>query len=137
MKNLTFILLFALACSTSLFAQQSNADDPIGRAFFSPEVVMQNQQAINLTDVQRTGFTKEMQSAQSEFMTLQWDQQKEMEKLKSLVDKETLSEPDVLSQLDRVLAIEDKIKKRQITLMVRIKNILSKEQQEKLQKLKK
>jgi len=137
MKNLILIASFAVVCSTPLFAQENNVDDPIGRAFFSPEVVMQNQQAISLTEIQRTSLTKEMQNAQSEFTTLQWDLQKEMEKLKSLVEKEALSEQDVLNQLDQVLVIENKIKKRQITLMVRLKNLLSHEQQAKLQKLKK
>jgi Spy/CpxP family protein refolding chaperone len=137
MKNPMPILLVLLAFSAPILAQQNNADDPVGQAFFSPELVMQNQQAISLTDVQRASLTKEMQAAQSEFMTLQWDTQKEMEKLKLLIEKETISEPDVLNQIDHVLAIENKIKKRQITLMVRIKNLLSHDQQEKLQKLKK
>lgn len=97
---------------------------------------MQNQQAINLTETQRNTISKEMQNAQTEFMVLQWDLQKEMEKFKSLVEKETLTETQVLEQIERMLAIENKVKKRQITLMVRIKNLLTHEQQEKLRKLK-
>ena len=128
-------MLFALVCKTNLIAQQNMPEDPIGKALFSPDMVMQNQQAINLTEAQRNNISKEMQSAQSEFMTLQWDLQKEAEKFKSLIEKEKPAEMEVLEQLERMLAIENKIKKRQITLLMRIKNLLNHEQQEKLQNL--
>jgi len=128
-------MIFALVCKTNLIAQQNMPEDPIGKALFSPDMVMQNQQAINLTEAQRNNISKEMQSAQSEFMTLQWDLQKEAEKFKSLIEKEKPAEMEVLEQLERMLAIENKIKKRQITLLMRIKNLLNHEQQEKLQNL--
>jgi Spy/CpxP family protein refolding chaperone len=136
MKKLLLIILCIVVYSTDIIAQQNKTDDPIGNAFFSPDLVMQNQQAINLTEAQRNTISKEMQNAQTEFMALQWDLQKEMEKFKSLVEKETLNETQVLEQMERMLTIENKIKKRQITLMVRIRNLLSHEQQEKLRKLK-
>jgi Spy/CpxP family protein refolding chaperone len=117
-----------------IFAQQNNAEDPLGKAFFSPEVVMQNQQAIGLTEAQRTSILKEIQAAQSEFMTLQWDMQKESEKLKVIVEKDNPVESDVITQLDRLLSLENKVKHRQITLLVRIKNMLTTEQQAKLRK---
>jgi len=136
MKKLMLIILCIVVNSTAIIAQQNKPDDPIGQAFFSPDLVMQNQQAINLTEGQQNTISKEMQNAQSEFMTLQWNLQKEMEKFKLLVEKENLAETQVLEQMERMLAIENKIKKRQITLMVRIKNLLNPEQQDKLRKLK-
>jgi len=136
MKKLTLLLLSVLVYSANLSAQ-STSDDPVGRVFFAPELVMQNQQAINLTEAQRNNLTKELQNAQSEFTTLQWDLEKEMEKFKSLIEKENVKEEEVVGQLERLLSIENKIKKRQITLLIKIKNLLSREQQEKLQKLKK
>jgi Spy/CpxP family protein refolding chaperone len=136
MKKLLLIMSIAIAGETGVFAQQNPGIDPIGKAFFPPEIVMQNQQAINLTEAQRNNITKEMQNAQSEFMNLQWESENETEKFKTLIQKEKPAEAEVLSQLERMLAIENKIKKRQISLLIRIKNILSHEQQETLQKLK-
>lgn len=137
MKTFMMIIFCVLSYNATLFAQQNPSDDPIGRNFFPPELVMQNQQAISLSEAQRNSFAKEMQTAQSEFMTLQWDVQKEMEKFKTLIEKENPGEAEVLEQLERMVAIENKIKKRQITLLIRVKNLLSHEQQEKLQKLRK
>ena len=88
MKKIMLFALCVLVLETNLFAQQKTSDDPIGKVFFPPELVMQNQQTINLTEAQRNSIIKEIQNAQSEFMTLQWDLQKEVEKLKSLVEKE-------------------------------------------------
>jgi hypothetical protein len=113
-------------------AQQGKEEDPIAQSFFSPELVMQNQQIIGLTEMQRTNIQKEIQSAQSEFLTWQWDLQKEMEKFKSVIGKDNPSEAEVTSQLEHVLTIENMIKKRQILLLTRIKNYLIHDQQEKL-----
>jgi Spy/CpxP family protein refolding chaperone len=136
MKKTMMVLLCVLVCNAGVFAQQNTSNDPMGKAFFPPELVMHNQDAINLTETQRNSISKEMQEAQGEFMTLQWDLSKETEKLKLLVEKEKPVEQEVVEQLDKILAVENKIKKKQITLLVRIKNLLSHEQQEKLQKLK-
>jgi Spy/CpxP family protein refolding chaperone len=126
----------ALGYSTTLFAQQNPPDDPIGKALFPPELVMHNQDAINLTETQRNSISKEMQEAQAEFVNVQWSLSKEMEKLKSLLQMGKPSEPDVLEQLEKVVTMENKIKRRQIILLIRIKNLLTHEQQEKLQKIK-
>ena len=136
MKKTMMIIFCALVYSTNLFAQQNQQDDPMGKALFPPELVMHNQDAINLTESQRNSIGKEMQQAQSEFMNVQWGLSKETEKLKSLIEKEKPSEQDVLDQFEKIVALETKIKRRQIILLVRIKNLLNHEQQEKLQKIK-
>ena len=134
MKKLLLIITIAVAGQASVFAQHN--PDPIGKAFFPPEMVMQNQQTINLTEAQRNSISKEMQNAQSEFMNLQWELEKETEKFKALIQKEKTAEDNVIEQLEQMLTIENKIKKRQISLLIKIKNLLSHEQQETLQKLK-
>ncbi len=136
MKKILLILQFSMFGHAVLFAQQNTDEDPIGKAFFSPELVMQNQQAIDFTESQRISTQKELQAAQAEFMNMQWNLQKEMEKFKLLIGSEKPVEAEVSEQLDRMLAIENKIKKRQVALLTRIKNLLSHEQQQKLLHLK-
>lgn len=136
MKKMFLILPLVCIANVVLFAQQAPAEDPIGKEFFSPELVMQNQQAINLTESQRTSMQNELQSVQSEFTSMQWDLQKEMEKFKLLIAKENPVEAEVSGQLDRVLAMENKIKKRQVLLLTRIKNLLNHDQKQKLMNIK-
>jgi len=122
------IFLFAAGAA---HAQQSD-QDPIGQSFFAPELVIQHQEAIGLSAEQRDYLKTEIRQAQLKFTELQWKLQDEMEKLVTLVKQPRVDEQHVLAQLERVLAAEREIKKEQVTLLVRIKNKLTAEQQGKL-----
>ncbi len=63
---------------------------------------------------------------------MQWDMQGEAEKLVRLLNARPVDENAVLAQVDQVLNRERDIKKAQISLLVRIKNILRDDQQNKL-----
>src|SRR5882724_5511652 len=124
-------------CAMFLFAAgavraQQPDQDPIGQSFFAPELVMQHQEAIGLSAEQKDYFKTEIRQAQLKFTELQWRLQDEMEKLVSLVKQPRVDEPQVLAQLERLLAAEREIKREQVTLLVRIKNKLTTEQQAKL-----
>jgi len=55
-----------------------------------------------------------------------------MEKLVTLIKQPRVGEQPVLAQLEKVLAAEREAKRQQVTLLVRIKNKLTPEQQAKL-----
>ena len=99
---------------------------------FAPELVIQHQEAIGLSAEQKDYLKTEIRQAQLKFTELQWKLQDEMEKLVTLVKQPRVDEQQVLAQLERVLAAEREIKKEQVTLLVRIKNKLTAEQQGKL-----
>src|SRR5215471_16248153 len=107
--------------------------DPFGQSFFPPELVMQNQQAIGLSDEQKTYFRTEIRDAQLKFTDLQWKLQDEVEKMTSLVKQPRVDEQQVLTQLEKVLTAEREIKRAQVALLVHIKNKLTPEQQAKLE----
>jgi Spy/CpxP family protein refolding chaperone len=58
-----------------------------------------------------------------------------MEKLVAQVKQPRVDEQQALAQLEKVLATEREIKRQQVTLLVRIKNKLTPEQQAKLSEL--
>ena len=109
--------------------------DPLAKDLFPPELVMANQQAIELTDSQRSAIQTAMREAQSRFVDLQFAVSGEMEKLGQLLAPPRVDEAAVLAQVDRVLGAEREIKRAQLGLMIRIKNQLSAEQQTKLRAL--
>lgn len=115
-------------------AQQPD-EDPLGQSFFPPELVIQHQEAIGLSPEQKDAFKTEIRQAQLKFTELQWKLQDEMEKMLSLVKQPHPDEQQVLAQLDKVLSAEREVKREQITLLVRIKNKLTPEQQAKLAEL--
>ncbi len=126
-----------LACAlvflaTAVARGQQPDQDPIGQNFFAPDLVMQHQGEIGLTDEQRTSLKTEIRQAQVKFTEWQWKLQDEMEKLASLVRQPHVEEQEALAQLEKVLVMEREIKRAQVTLLVRIKNKLTPEQQSKL-----
>ena len=111
---------------------QQPDQDPIGQSFFAPELVIQHQEAIALSEEQKAFLKTEIRQAQVKFTDWQWKLQDEMEKLVSLVKQPHVEEQASLAQLEKVLSIEREIKRAQVTLLVRIKNKLTPEQQAKL-----
>ena len=110
--------------------------DPVGENLFPPELVMQYQQAIGLGEEQRDLIKAEIQKAQARFTDLQWQLQSEVETMASLLKAPRADEQQVLAQLDKILSLERELKRAQFTLVVRIKNILTPEQQARLRELK-
>jgi Spy/CpxP family protein refolding chaperone len=126
--------LILIAILFGAFAARAE-DDPFRDVFFPPELIMQNQQALGLTEDQRNSLRSEILKAQTAFTELQWKLQDEMEKLLGLVRQQPADERRSLAQLDRVLAEEREVKRAQVTLMLRIRNALRTEQVAKLKEL--
>lgn len=110
--------------------------DPIGAQFFPPDLIMQHQQAIGLRPDQREFIKSEMQKTQTRLTDLQWQLQTAMEALVGLVSQGRVDESKTLAQLDRVLSIEREIKRTHFSLLIRIKNILTPDQQARLEAIK-
>jgi Spy/CpxP family protein refolding chaperone len=126
-----------LTCPAAL-AQEAGpppANDPIGRSVLPPELIMQHQKAIQLTEAQKNAVIAEVKRAQGRIVDVQWDMQRALEPLVELLGKERADEQQVLAQLDKVLAAEREFKRTQLTLAVRLKNILTPEQQRMLLEL--
>lgn len=122
------------------FAQGPHAprphDDPLAHHVFPPELVMQHQREIALTDEQKAFLRGEIQRVTLRFTELQWQMQDAMEGLVSTLKGGSVNEQQALSQLDKILDTEREIKHLHVGLAVRIKNKLTPEQQSKLQAFK-
>jgi Spy/CpxP family protein refolding chaperone len=126
-----------LACGT-LNAQDAGSAaqrDPIGEQMLPPELIMQNQKAIALTEAQKAAVIVEIKRVQSRMVDLQWDLQRASERLVELLRQDRADEPAVIAQLDAVLAAEREIKHLHVALAVRLKNILTPGQQRTLRDL--
>jgi len=120
---------------STLGARQTPATDPLSGLLFPPDLVMARQNAIGLSEAQKTYLRAEILKAQTRFTELQWQLQDAMEGLIGLLKQPKADEAHVATQLDKVLASEREIKRAQIGLLVRIKNNLTEEQQQRLQAL--
>jgi Spy/CpxP family protein refolding chaperone len=108
--------------------------DPFG-PMFPPEMVMQNQRELGLTDQQKTYMRTEIGKTSARFNDLQWQLHDAMEVLHETMKANQVNEQQALAQLDRVLETEHQIKRLHMELAIKIKNNLTPEQQQKLQSL--
>jgi Spy/CpxP family protein refolding chaperone len=113
----------------------SQGEDPIARALFAPELVVQNRQAIDLTDEQWTRISESIRELQRSTVDLEWDMLEASQTLVELLDGSRVDEAAALEQVDRVLTLERRIKRAQLALLIDIKNILTPEQQDRLRSL--
>jgi len=102
---------------------------------FPPKLVMEHQQEIGLRPAQMDAIKRAMNETQQQLVDLQWRLDGESEALGKLLAAEHVDEAAVLEKLDQVTAIEQQVKKVNFTLLVRIKNQLDSQQQEKLRAL--
>src|SRR5262245_40468704 len=121
MKSKVYYLcaILLLFCQP-LYAQQQ-PNDPFAEFLFPPEIVMKHQRVLGLNDAQKEFFKSETRNMLTRFTELQWQLQDEMEKLVSLVKQGTVDEQSVLAQLDKVLSIEQEIKRAHFSLVIRIR----------------
>jgi len=135
MKSFLALLLMGILTATGMAQAPQHADDPIAQNLFPPELVMQYRQEIGLDESQSKAMKDAIQRAQTKFLDMQWDMQSEAEKLVLLLKARPVDENAVLAQVDQVLNREREIKKAQISLLIRIKNLLTESQQNKLMEL--
>ena len=143
------IALILMAVAFGLFAigvaaaQQPQGDQPqqpgpppppdLADAMFPPDMIMQHQRELGLTDEQKTFMRNEINKTSARFNDLQWQLQDAMEAFHETMKADQVNEQQALAQLDKVLDAEREIKKLHTALAIRIKNNLTPDQVQKLQ----
>src|SRR5262245_62873011 len=152
MKKITALVLMTVAVGLLAVgmasAQQPEPDQPqqprmppppppdmLDNSVFPPDVIMEHQRELGLTDQQKAFMRGEINKTSKVFNELQWQLQDAMEALRDTMKADQVNEQLALAQLDKVLNAEREIKKLHMALAIRIKNNLTPEQVQKLQNL--
>src|ERR1051325_6583044 len=150
MKKILGLTLITIAVSLLAFgvvaAQQPQPDQPqqprmppppdlMNNSVFPPDVIMEHQRELGLTDQQKAFMRGEINKTSTVFNDLQWQLQDAMEALRDTMKADQVNEQLALTQLDKVLDAEREIKKLHMALAIRIKNNLTADQVQKLQEL--
>jgi Spy/CpxP family protein refolding chaperone len=124
--------LIALLILTGVARAES---DPIATRLFPPELIMSNQAALAIDDKQRDAILKEVEKTQAAVLPLQWQMQGATAEMAKLLDAPKIDEAKVLAQAGKVMEMEQKVKRIHLTLLVRLRNLLTDAQRAKLQEL--
>jgi Spy/CpxP family protein refolding chaperone len=128
-------VVFAPAARVSGQEQPAAPEDPLFEALFPPELIMQHRRAINLTDEQRDAISRLIEQVQGRVVRLQWELLDQVQDLTQIMSGTRVDLDRALDQLDTVLDTEKEIKQAHLEMLVRIKNLLSPQQQSELERL--
>lgn len=131
LKAMMVCVLLLLAASV-VRAQEADLSENL----FSPELIMQNQQALGLSEEQKKYLKTEIRQTQVLLTQAQWRLEDGVEKIVALLKPDQMDEQKVIAQLEMVLNMERDIKRTQMVLLIRLKNKLTPEQQARLRELK-
>ena len=135
MKLLWYALAGGLMALASPVSAQEKKDDRFEKAFFDPQLVLQRAKDIGLTAQQRTAVLDVIKKAQVELVPLQLDMAEPAMELVDMIEEAKVDEAAALTKADKMLKIENEVKKVQMSLLIRIKNLLTKDQQDRLRVL--
>ena len=136
-RALWILLTFLLLAPPGRAAESPGAPgaDPIGSKLFPPELIMEHQAEIGLDDRQREAILKEIERGPLQFPRLQGQLQAASQQLVKILDGPQVDEAKALAQASEVMKLETEIKKAHLTLLIRIRNVLTEAQRAKLQAL--
>lgn len=134
---LAITLISGALWAGALQAQAPKADDPLARLLFDPELVLKHAQELGLQPAQRTAIITAIKEAQGDVLDIQLQMAERAQELIKTVDTPRIDESAALAQVDKVLGLERDMKRKQMQLLIRIKNALTREQQDRLQEWKK
>jgi Spy/CpxP family protein refolding chaperone len=138
MKNASLLgLLAVVALGPVPLAGQATLekDNPLSQVLFEPELIMQHRRAVRLTDEQRDAITRLIEELQGRVVGLQWQLLDEMQALTEILEGPRVDLDRAMDRMGEVLGIESEIKRRHLELLIRIKNVLTREQQAELTRL--
>ncbi|MEM9255815.1 MAG: hypothetical protein AAGA91_10215 [Pseudomonadota bacterium] len=129
-------ILVATLCIGSAYAQAQT--DPLGAGkntrqviamgLYPPDIIMRHQQQLDITDAQRREILQAVKAFQSEVAELQWNLQNEQQLMRQSLSGYEIDAARVVPEIEQVLAMESEFKLAHFRLLITIKNALTEEQ---------
>ena len=123
-----YALAFVILCASPVWGIGPERGDAIGRLLFKPEMIMKFSNQLDLSEQQQDVLKNELKNAQASIFDIKWQLNEESEKLKAMLQTSPIDEDEMLTQSDKVIELEHQIKRVHLTLLARLKNMLSDEQ---------
>lgn len=124
-------LLLALAMA-SIGTGLANAAEPQKDVFkgklFPPNIILEHQAELDLSKAQFTEIRAAVVEVQAGVAEHEWDMREAYQALMQELDKTPVDADRVLEHADTALQAENQVKKKQMAMLVRIKNLLTAEQ---------
>lgn len=126
-KALLVTLLTSCLCLGVAIAAQPKADVFKGK-LFPPNVILQHQDQLGLGKEQFTAIKAEVVEVQANVAGHEWDMREAYLSVMSALDESPVDEDKVMALVSDVLLAENEVKKEQMRMLIRLRNLLTDEQ---------
>jgi len=135
MRMMVLAVLLTLTMGISAAYADSAKDDVFKGKLFAPKLILEHQGELQLSKQQFTAIRKAVVEVQSTVAEHEWDMQEAYQALMTELDQIPINEGKVLQQADKALLAENQVKKKQMLMLVRLRNLLTVEQVDYLEAL--
>ena len=126
-KVLLITLLTSCLCLGTAAAAKPKADVFKGK-LFPPNIILQHQDRLALSKEQFTAIKAAVLEVQANVAEHEWDVREAYQNIMAELDKTPIDEQQVLEYVGAALRAENEVKKLQVAMLVRLKNLLTDEQ---------
>ena len=128
MKKAILIILTMVCLGAGAAYAQNPKEDVFKGKLFAPNIILEQKTALKLSKDQFTEIRAAVVEVQSGIAEHEWDMQEAYQALMLELDKAPINESEVLKHADAALKAENQVKKKQMAMLVRLKNLLNDEQ---------
>jgi Spy/CpxP family protein refolding chaperone len=128
MRKEILVLLAMLALGVSNANAQAPKEDVFKGKLFAPNVILEQQEALNLTKDQYTEIRAAVVEVQTGVAEHEWDMREAYQALMLELDRSPIDDKAVMKHVNTALLAENQVKKKQVAMLVKLKNLLTAEQ---------
>lgn len=121
------LLVLGLAIAAPALAE-GGKDEPFKGKLFPPNIILEHKDQLNLTKQQFTDIRVAVVEVQSGVAEHEWDMAEAYQAMMAELDREIIDQAVVLEHAEAALRAENEVKKKQISMLVKLRNLLNKEQ---------
>ncbi len=128
MKKGIFLLLTIACLGMGAALAAGPKEDVFKGKLFPPNVILEHQAQLDLSKAQFKAIRAAVVEVQAGVAEHEWDMQEAYQALMQELENAPIDEARVLEHANKALLAENQVKKKQMAMLVRLKNLLTEEQ---------
>lgn len=130
------VLLLLLLASFAAAQGQGQQKDVFKGKLFAPNIILEHQDRLGLSKEQFTAIRAAVVEVQSNVAEHEWDLNEAYQRVLRSLDEYPVDEGEVMKNVEAALLAENEVKKLQVAMLIKLRNLLTDEQMEYLRSVK-
>ncbi len=124
-KKLIALIIISALLSGGAFAQGDRRGDVFKGKLFPPNIILEHQDELGLSKEQFTAIRAAVVAVQANIAEHEWDVREAYQRIMAGLDETPIDEKRVLRDVEAALLAENEVKKKQVAMLIRLKNTLT------------